>query len=143
MSTGHHWAIQYIGLPWEAGAAGPDAFDCWGFLAHVYRVHYGIVLAPVDQSVADSYRATAAAMRDERKAQANHWDRIEPPQDGDAVLLAHSRHPTHVGVWLAVDGGGVLHCVNGAGVVFSTIAALRAAGWGRVEFYRYRNEPGR
>lgn len=52
-------------------------------------------------------------------------------------LAAHARHPSHVGVWVDVDGGGVLHCINGAGVVFQPIKALKAGGWGHLEFYRH------
>ena len=27
---GPHWACHYIGLPWQAGAQGPDAFELFG-----------------------------------------------------------------------------------------------------------------
>ncbi len=28
---------KYIGLPWIAGASGPDTFDCWGFVRYVLK----------------------------------------------------------------------------------------------------------
>lgn len=130
-----HWAADYIGKGWAAGAEGPDAFDCWTFLRHVYRAHYSIDLPLIDSTLADNYRATANAIASQ--PDRGNWTQVvDAPRDGDAVLLAHSRHPTHVGVWLEVDGGGVLHCVHGAGVVFSALSALARGGWGRIEYYR-------
>eukprot|EP01036_Dinobryon_divergens_P017800 gene17800-24206_t len=34
--------------------------------------------------------------------------------------MRQSRFCVHVGVWLAADGGGVLHCVQDSGVVFQS-----------------------
>lgn len=65
------------------------------------------------------------------------WVSVVKPAEGDAVLLRQSRHPVHVGVWLAVDGGGVLHAVKDAGVVFQKLPELLLHGW-RVEgFYQF------
>ncbi len=36
-----HFANKYIGLPWVAGAQGPDSFDCWGFARYVLKHEYG------------------------------------------------------------------------------------------------------
>ncbi|TAN71888.1 MAG: DUF87 domain-containing protein [Magnetospirillum sp.] len=52
-----------------------------------------------------------------------------------ARFLRRSRHPIHVGVWLDVDGGGVLHCAEGAGVVFQRSDALALNGWAIEGFY--------
>jgi hypothetical protein len=42
-----------------------------------------------------------------------------------------------VGVWLDVDGGGVLHCAEGAGVVFQRSDAIKLNGWAVEGFYRF------
>ena len=47
-------------------------------------------------------------------------------------------YPVHIGVWLDIDGGGVLHAVRHAGVVFQNLAALDAHGWRIEGFYRFR-----
>lgn len=38
----------------------------------------------------------------------------------------------------AVDGGGVLHCVRGNGVVFQDIASLNLCGWFLHSYYRVK-----
>ena len=65
------------------------------------------------------------------------WAKVEMPQEGDCVLLRRSRHPIHVGVWLDVDDGGVLHCAEDCGVVFQRPDALRLNGWAVEGFYRF------
>lgn len=129
-----HWAFQYIGKPWANGAQGPDSFDCWALFRHVQKKHFGLDV-PVIEVDANSLRTVVDNMvgHDERK----HWSRVSVPKQGDAVLMAHHKYPSHVGIWLDVNGGGVLHCIRGEGVVFSTVSSLKTCGWGRVEYFRH------
>jgi len=123
-----HWAADYIGLPY----APPD-MDCWGFFRRVQRERFGRDLPPVDIDPVNLL-GIARAFRDQ--PERARWHEVVVPVEGDAVLMAHAKHPSHVGVWIAADGGGVLHCERDAGVVFSRPQALRAAGWSRFAYYR-------
>ena len=129
-----HWARDWLGRPWVGGARGPDTFDCWGLFLFVQRAYFGRVLPeiPVDalnlRTVIETFR-----YHPERA----HWRGVDSPLEGDAVLMRQSRYPVHVGVWLAVDGGGVLHCVQSAGVVFQSASALAQHGWKIAGLYRF------
>lgn len=127
-----HWAIQYLGVPWENGAQGPAAYDCWNFFRHVQRTHYGLDIAPIFVD-ADDLRQVLAHFSQSNERQ--HWLKTLQPVEGNAVLMYQSKYPSHVGVWLDVDGGGVLHCVRGAGVVFSDKSSLQLSGWSKCEYY--------
>lgn len=131
--SGGHWADAYLDDRWEAGADGPHAWDCWTFFRHVQLAHYGREVPRVGVDAGDIHAVAHAFGRHEERAR---WQEVEAASDGDAVLLAHSRYPSHVGIWLEVDGGGVLHCQNGAGVLFTPLGKLAACGWGRVNFFR-------
>ena len=124
-----------IGLPWVVGAAGPDAFDCWGLFVTVQRQCFGRDLPqnPVD---ATNLRAVLDAFKGHPERQ--RWQLVNQPTEGDAVLMGQSRYPVHIGVWLDIDGGGVLHAVRHAGVAFQTLAALDAHGWRIEGFYRFK-----
>lgn len=132
-SSPPHWATAYIGTPWQAGAQGPEAYDCWGFFRHVQAAHFG---RQVPEILIDPDQLRAVVRAFAHHPEHEQWAQVSAPAEGDAVLLAHAAHPSHVGVWVGADGGGVLHCVRGQGVVFSGLAALAAAGWGHVRFYR-------
>lgn len=121
-----HWAFNYLGLPWVSGHEGPTSFDCWGLVRYVQKQHYGRDLSSIHVD-ADNVRAVVHAFNgnDER----NRWHKVDAPKDGDCLLLSQSEEPTHVGVWLDVDGGGLLHAVKGAGVVFSSPANIRLMGY--------------
>lgn len=127
-----HWAEQYLDHRWESGANGPDAWDCWTFFRHVQAVHFGRDVPAVGVRAENIHEVTRAFGSHCERAR---WREIDVPGDGDAVLLAHSRYPSHVGVFLAIDGGGVLHCQNGAGVLFRSVAKLAACGWKRANFF--------
>jgi cell wall-associated NlpC family hydrolase len=128
-----HWASAYIGLPWSAHGRGPDLFNCWEFVRAVQASQFGRVLPVISNP--EDMRAMGRTFRDHPERQ--RWTKVEVPQEGDCVLLRRSRHPIHVGVWLGVDGGGVLHCAQDAGVVFQRPDALRLNGWAVEGFYRY------
>jgi len=129
-----HWATAYIGRPWQKGAQGPDSFDCWGFFRFIQKNHFGLEVPFIDAD-ANNMRDVIGNMtgNEERK----NWIKTSLPKEGDAVLMAHSKYPSHVGVWLNVDRGGVLHCIRGEGVVFSALSSLKLCGWGRVEYFRH------
>lgn len=134
-----HWAEQYLGLPWQSGAQGPQAFDCWALVRHVHRAHFGRELPVVDVDAANlaAVRATFAAT-----PIFQLWRQVEQPAEGDAVVMHKGSAADHVGVWVEVDGGRVLHAAQGAGVVATPLAALRRLGWGRVSFWRYHGVGG-
>lgn len=129
-----HWASSYIGKPWRVASDGPDAFDCWGLVVEVQRRLFGRRMDTIHVEP-ENLRLLIRTIRQHpirREWQPNVYQR-----EGDLALLRQSRHPVHVGVWLDVDGGGVLHCLRGCGVVFQTLASLRLSGWQIESFYTY------
>lgn len=129
-----HWASAWLGRLWRAGGRGPEVFDCWGLFLAVQRSRFARDLPeiPVD---ALNLRTVIQTFRDHPQRQ--HWRLVDSALEGDAVLMRQSRFCVHVGVWLAADGGGVLHCVQDSGVVFQSKSALTQHGWQIAGFYRF------
>lgn len=129
MAGAVHWAEQYIGRAYI-----PRAFDCWAFFRLVQWERFGRDLPVVS---VDSCNRLACAREIRDHDERASWSRVANPQEGDGVLMASNKYPSHVGVWVDTNGGAVLHCVEGAGVVLQRPAQLAAAGWPRLEFYRH------
>lgn len=123
---------EYIGLPWESGACGPDAYNCWGLLKVVQEVHFGVSMPYL---VMGDEVGIRAAYSD--KMRSGEWQIVAEPSHGDGVLLRAGTHP-HVGVWLDIDGGGVLHSLEGSGVIFTLRSNLNALGFGSSQYYKLR-----
>lgn len=138
-----HWANRYIGLPWESGAQGPEAYDCWALVRQVQREHYGRELPVIDVDAHDLAAVHAAFATHPERAR---WQRVYPPQDGDCVLTHKGAQVDHVGIYLELDGGRelrelrVLHAIQGCGVVCTALPALKRLGWHPLEFYRFKGE---
>ncbi|WP_035216978.1 NlpC/P60 family protein [Desulfobulbus elongatus] len=124
----------YIGIPWQEGAAGPDAYDCMSFVAEVQRRHFGIVMPRITIPDYDDVRQLVRLINGH--AENEHWQMVAAPRHGDIVFI---RHPAHYGVWLDVDGGGVLHCSRWAGVVFNSDSSWHTSGFGRKQYLRHRS----
>jgi len=107
---------ELIGLPWVAGAYGPDAYDCWGLFVTVQREHFGRHLPRVDVD-ATNLRSVVRAFN--RHPELENWVPVPQPELGDGVLISRKRLANHVGVWVEIDGQpGLLHSAQAHGVVF-------------------------
>jgi hypothetical protein len=131
-----HWAVELIlrGITWEKGAQGPHSYDCWSFLRYVQKEYFNIEV-PLIGIDADNLRDVVKALKSH--PEFAHWDIQSKPSHGDSVLMSQGKEYSHVGVWIEIDGGGVLHCVRGSGVIFSDLTSLKLAGWNNIEFYTH------
>jgi cell wall-associated NlpC family hydrolase len=133
--THSHWAMQYLGKPWESGAQGPDTFNCWGLVRHVQRTVFNrhlplIMVDDLDPSVIiDTFQTHGEYV---------HWQQVDVPSEGDCVITKSSpTKPEHVGIWVDVDGGRILQAVYGSGVVLASARATRKIIGQHLEFWRY------
>lgn len=130
-----HWAEKYMGKRWANGACGPDAYDCHGIVRAAYSDQLGIDLPIIDAN-ALSALSVARAMRN---YDYSAWVEIDRPErDFDVVEMSLAKRPHHVGIYLTIDGGGVLTSVEGAGVVFQRLSSLKSHGWNITNCYRRR-----
>lgn len=130
-------AFQYLNIPWGKDAQGPDAFNCWYLTAHIERKYFGKEMPELDVLDQDQVLATY-----NQNVKTGYWSTTKYPIHGDVALLKSGANP-HVGVFLDIDGGGVLHSQEGVGVVFTPLQALRTLGYGRTVYYRISDGPPR
>lgn len=130
-----HFALKYIGRPWVAGCQGPDEFDCWGFVRYVLLHEFGHDVPPVNINP-NNLRDVLHAFRTDLAFQA--FIEVPTPRNGDVVLMRQAKNPVHAGLWLDIDGGGVLHCVRDSGVVFQNVRSLNTCGWYLDSCYRVK-----
>ncbi len=95
-----------IGLPFERGARGPDAYDCWGLVLELRR-QLGLPV-PHDYATGELTRDQAHALF--AAESWNGWHRV-PISEGAIVLASCT---AHAGVLLA---GRIVHAQRTAGVV--------------------------
>jgi len=129
-----HWANQYIGLPWSEGAEGPDAFDCYGLFRVVQRNYFGIDMPPFGEVNRENLLSVIRAIR--RNPENRLWEKIGAPEEGCLVKMAKADTPDHLGIWIDVDGGGVLHSTRAHGVCFDDLLNLTTMGWRGITYYR-------
>lgn len=116
-----------MGKPHVPGAEGPDAYDCWGVAKTVQRELFHRELPSIKAPPTD-IRMLVAFVREHMAR--DQWKVAEiDRQNGQLVELAHGKHPFHIGVYLDIDGGGILHSLAGIGVAFDRPIVLTASGW--------------
>jgi hypothetical protein len=121
---------------WRLGARGPAAYDCWSMTQLVQAHLFGRNLLPVDLGTGAGLRQIVRAVS--AHAANGQWSpRDGAPSHGDAVTMAHLELPFHVGTWLDLDRGVVLHHTERAGLCIDRLSEVRGRGFNRLIFHRY------
>lgn len=129
-----HWAAKYVGLPYAAGARGPDRFDCWGLVWLVYREQFGIHL-PEFPGIGLGISPAAECVATFGAHAQQDWQQITSPVEGCGVGMSQRKGSIHhAGVYV---GGKVMHCWNGQPVVVDTLRSLQLKGFRTIVFYRH------
>ena len=131
-----HWASNYIGLRWEEGASGPNAYDCWGLVKHLQETYYNKSLPDLQLSNFD-VKETRLSIRDDNNY--DNWEEVDNGlvKDGDCILLSGTQSFSHIGVIIKVNGSfGVMHSLKGCGVLFQEYNKLFQMGWRQRKLYR-------
>ena len=135
------WCRDWVGISYADGANGPDAYDCYHYMAAIQRTVYRLT-PPVfpgafpelpGESRRDDARRVAEAI-DLRKTV--EWLPIDAPEPGAAVLLRWPVKACHCGVVVTAEPPIMLHIHRG---VEAHPARLDQPPWSRrvVGFYRY------
>ncbi|PZU95629.1 MAG: glycoside hydrolase [Chelatococcus sp.] len=115
----------------------PAGLHCWELVRRCQRQVFGRELPPV--LVAPERRRELFGLMALRHSHGG-WREVEGPAHGAVVFLSRNGHDParaacHAGVYLALDGGGVLHTDAPHGVVFDSLPALTARNWAEPSFY--------
>jgi cell wall-associated NlpC family hydrolase len=134
-----HWSAALIGRPYAEHARGPQAFNCWGLLQWCWRERLGLAVPDVREDAGAAFRSI---MRDGRYA-IDDIEAVEVPlrdaRECDAIFMTSRQQPHHCGLWIAPGPrGGVLHAIEGAGVVFQRRPDLAAHGFSIVRALRLK-----
>lgn len=124
--------IEYLGKPWIAGAIGPDAFDCWGLLVHIYKNKLGIELVTNSDIDRNSYLAIASVTKEEFD---NKWHFLEKPKHFCAVGLSYiPKKIFHVGCYLDIDNGYIIHSQRKTGCIIEPVSKI-ISNWKYISYY--------
>lgn len=118
-------------------AYDPAGLHCWELVRQCQRAVFGRELPPV--LVAPERRRELVEMMSLRDSHPG-WGAVEGPAHGAVVFLTRNGHEVaraacHAGVWLDLDGGGVLHTDAPHGVVFESLPELKARNWADPSYY--------
>ena len=128
------YARAQIGKPFSRGASGPDTFDCKGLVWHAKLELFDEVLPPLGF---DPHNIRNIIRTVQTEIAKPIWEEQSTPAHGTVVTLSHSVRGHHVGVWLEIDGGGLLHALENAGVRFQRMIELKLDGWSHFRYYRF------
>lgn len=124
--------MDYIGIPWKAGATGPDAFDCWGLVRHWYATKLGVDL-PTHLIDASDVLAVAHKLKQE---QTNpKWFELDDVEDNCIIALGKNASITHVGVY--IGSGYVLHACRATGACVAQPMSQMRRNWPTIKYYRH------
>ena len=129
-------ALFHAGIAHELGAKGPRKFDCYSTMQLVQFWLFGreTVEARIEHDAGRKAVLDAISTHEARRL----WKPVKgKPAHGDIVSMTHVREPFHVGTYLEVDRGVILHCASITGLAVDDNSALIAGGWNNLRYYRW------
>lgn len=131
----YSWVNAYMRCVFAPRQYGPYAYDCWGLVWHVCKYHAGIELPRFDDVEYQLQRINAEI---QGQKLSDDWHRVDSPTEFDVVLMQRAGEAYHVGVFLEVDGGKVLHaCPDG--ILCNNLVELHTMGFRQVTYWHYGN----
>lgn len=124
-----HWCEKYLGRKWDA-----TEYNCWHFFRDAYAQERGICL-PIYEVSAEDTKAVAKTIG--RELDLREWKRVANPAEFDGVALGKGSQLTHVGIYTEADGGRIVHCNQGHGVVAMSLQQMEREGYRLIQFYRH------
>lgn len=109
--------VPMIGQPYR-----PD-FRCWDLVRYVSRVVFNRPLPEVPDEVQGRFQIARAFRTSPERAR---WKISAVPKAGAIVLVGAAMRETHAGIYLNIDGGGVLHTEERTGIVLEPFSELEA-----------------
>lgn len=116
----YDWLNDYVGLPYELGARGPEKYDCYGLLKKVYAERYNVEVPDWSDEVL-SLRLRSKTINAVLQ-ESGTWKEVDAPTDGDVVVCYRAKAAHHLGLYY---NGGVLHALEGIGVVYEPMPRFR------------------
>ena len=127
------WVADVIGKHWKEYETGPDYFDCWGIVCHGFEQKFKTTLDRHLETPTLNPLEFHKVVKSEIKSEK--WVKIEQLEDGCLVLMSQSRVWHHVGMWLEINGGRLLHSRDGVGVSLDSRNVLKT--FNKTEFWKY------
>lgn len=125
---------RLIGRPWSR------RFHCWTLVRLVQRDLFRRAAPLSPLGARPGSHAERLALFD--PALYPDWRRAPAPVHGAVALMSSGMMPnSHAGVFLALDGGGVLHVDDPHGCVFDGPLELTLRGWSAAYFIPAAPEP--
>lgn len=132
----YDFCIPLVGKKYRIGADGPDEFDCFGLVIFAYKQILGIDIERPSGPIFK--KPIEVAHLAKKEIEEGKWERIEKPEKLCVVGISHDgRYVTHVGIFIPIDGGTILHADHTLGCVIAhSPAQLRQLGL-TTSYYRW------
>lgn len=122
------WVAQYVGVPFMLSGRNGAKLDCWGLVQRIYREQLQIELP--------DYAGENSPMI--AKVWGNGhpgWKELQTPNNMCVVAMSsRGKVMHHVGIYLACDGGVVLHATEPRSRI-ETLNSLRLHGYHTLRYY--------
>lgn len=123
----------HIGTPYDLGGRRPGTVDCYGSARYLQKALFGREMPDFAMPGEAGRSAIAAAIG--VHPERTRWREVLAPVDGALMTMARNQCGYHIGTWLDLDGGIVVHAIEECGVVADTIVSLEAVGWRKFRFH--------
>lgn len=131
--TRDEFILDAIGKPYQRGARGPDAYDCFGLVVDYYHRVLDLDLAGIQEldervSFPDQWETLEDYTTYKANLLINYTEVIDYPEENGLVLMSMGKSDVidHIGIFF--QGDKILNTGRRHGVFTARLSALQRAG---------------
>jgi len=126
---------SWLRLPYSTGVQNKQqGFNCWGLMQAFLKEACGLDVHSIDVDFNDKRRVELEA---HRQLNSGHWQAIEHPTAFCVVQMSHAVVPHHVGVYVPVNGGSILHTTQGTSSLLQKRHQVSLLGFHITGYYTF------
>lgn len=128
-----HWTKKYLKKRWT------EEYNCFSHFCDVQENEYGVDSFDKLTGI-ENLKGMEDCVRyiNEDETFNRFWEKVDHPKDGDAVFFQGGTIDFHVGTFVELDTGGILHCKINRGVMFTRWRTFKQLGIGGFIIMRNR-----
>lgn len=123
----NHWVKSYIGKSYIKGKA-----DCWTVFCDIQNNIFNKNIDELDFGKINSLNTRKEFLKNSLR---QRFEEVTIPVDGCAVFLSKGQYTSHIGTYIALGEGKVIHAVEHSGTIIQNISDLELNGWNIIGFY--------
>lgn len=123
-----HWSEKYLDSVYQKGQQ-----DCWTVFCDIQNDIFNKNIKNIAFGEISDLNTRKEFLKHPLR---QRFKQVTIPVDGCAVFMSKGKYTSHIGTFLNIGEGKVLHCIEYSGTIIQNLSLVKASGWNIIGFFK-------